>query len=164
MNFLYSQAMIKQEPDKYSFSHEWMSLSITNLTIAGASTVTATFTLGLSDHSVTSSNLVRQYKSCQYNIVSSKGITNNAFTRYGFWSREMLLFHQFELFGIYFMFWEINKRQKHIVRREETGILEDHPSWKKINLTCMDFCRSLQYKICIYSKVKIAQCLNLFKF
>lgn len=39
-----------------------MSLSMTSFITAGASTVTATFTEGLSVHSVTSSNLVSQLK------------------------------------------------------------------------------------------------------
>lgn len=39
--------------------HESMSRSMIILTTVGASTVTATFTVGLSDHSLTSSNLVK---------------------------------------------------------------------------------------------------------
>lgn len=43
--------------------HEFMSRSMTIFTTIGASTVTATFTVGLSHHSVTSSNLVPCTKS-----------------------------------------------------------------------------------------------------
>lgn len=45
-----------------SIHQESMRRSITKLTTAGASTVTATFTVGLSDHSVTSPNLTKAKK------------------------------------------------------------------------------------------------------
>lgn len=46
----------------YKDLYKYMSLSITNLTTVVASTVTATFTVGLLDHSVTSANLIYIFK------------------------------------------------------------------------------------------------------